>query len=223
MASQISIRPISKNPAASYHLIFYITGNPGLIGYYDAFLKTLHQLVTEDPTTSDSEVVHVFGQSLDGFGDNDGPLKSTGLPYSLEDQIVSRLKLLNEQKIPSGPRRGQDYDSITLMGHSVGTYILLELLQRLPKGSSSPNVIGGILLMPTVMALAESQSGVRAAPLLRVTGLPRAIHLVAKGLIWPLPISALQWLVGKVMGMPDHAAAVTTRFLKSSMGIWQAL
>jgi len=223
MASQIVIHPISNNPAASYHLIFYITGNPGLISYYDAFLKTLHQLVTESLSTSGSEVVHIFGQSLNGFGDYDGPLQTTGLPHTLEDQIVSRLQLLNEQKIPSGPRKGQDYDSITLMGHSVGTYILLELLQRLRRTSSSLNVTAGILLMPTIMGLAESPSGVKAAPLLRIFGLPRGLHFLAKVLFWPLPVSALKWLVGKVLGMPNDAAAVTTRFLKSNMGVWQAL
>ena len=223
MASQIVIRPILGNPAASYHLMFFITGNPGMINYYDTFLNTLHRLVTEGSSASDSEVLHVFGQSLNGFGDNDGPIPTTGLPHTLEDQIVSRLRLLKEQRIPSGPRQGQEYDSIILMGHSVGTYILLELLQRLRKDSSSPNVTGGVLLMPTVMGLAESPSGVKAAPLLRIPGLPRGLHLIAKALFWPLPISTLKWLVGKVMGMPDDAARVTTDFLKSNMGVWQAL
>ena len=111
------------------------------------------------------------------------------------------------------------------MGHSVGTYILLELIQRLrkAKSSSSVNVTGGILLMPTVMGLAESPSGVKAAPLLRISVLPRGLQLVAKVLLWPIPTPALKWLVCKVMSMPDDAAAVTTRFLKSNMGVWQAL
>lgn len=222
MASQISICPISEDPTTPYHLIFYITGNPGMISYYDAFLKTLHQLVTES-STLESEVVHVFGQSLDGFGDNDAPLEATGRPHTLEDQIVSRLQILSERRIPSGPRHGQYYDSIILMGHSVGTYILLEMLQRLRKDGSSLNITGGILLMPTIMGLALSPSGVKASPLLRLPGLPRALHLLAKTIFWSLSTAALEWLVGKVMGMPDDAAVVTTRFLKSDMGIWQAL
>jgi len=33
----------------------------------------------------------------------------------------------------------------------------------------------------------------------------------------------LKWLVGVVTGMPSEAAEVTTGFLRSRMGIWQAL
>lgn len=33
MPQQISYRPVSDSPDATYHLIFFITGNPGLIGY----------------------------------------------------------------------------------------------------------------------------------------------------------------------------------------------
>ncbi len=36
-------------------------------------------------------------------------------------------------------------------------------------------------------------------------------------------MAALKWLVGLVTRMPQDAAEVTTGFLKSRMGIWQAL
>ena len=220
--SQILISPASPNLDAEYHLIFYITGNPGLISYYDSFLRTLHQLLTEAPT-SQTDTFHIFGQSLLGFEDDDVPVKSTRLPYTLEDQIVSRLQLLHDQRIPSGPRQGQEYDSIIIIGHSVGTYILMELLQRLRESSSSLKVKGGVLLMPTVMGLAESASGVMATPLLKLPGITWGVGLFAKALTLLVPAPALRRLVGLVMGMPEDAAAVTTRFLKSKLGVWQAL
>ncbi|KAG9247233.1 hypothetical protein BJ878DRAFT_493576 [Calycina marina] len=224
MATQLAILPISENSSASYHLIFYITGNPGMISYYDTFLATLHQLVSESSSKHESEVLHVFGQSLKGFEDNNGPVPATGVPYSLEDQIQSRIKLLEGQRIPAGPRQGEHYDTITLMGHSVGTYIVLEVLQRLRKLASPLNIRGGVLLMPTIVGIAESPSGVIAAPLLTcVPGLPRGLQLLAKTAFWPLSTGVLQWLVGKVLGMPEDAAKTTTRFLRSNMGVWQAL
>jgi pimeloyl-ACP methyl ester carboxylesterase len=223
MSSRISLSPTYDDPSASHHLIFFITGNPGLISYYDTFLGYLHQLLSEQSNLSKSNVFHIYGESLAGFGDTDTPSKTTGHPYTLEDQIQTRLQCLKDQRIPSGSRQGQQYDSIILMGHSVGTYILLEVLQRLRKSASTLNVTAGILLMPTVIGLAESASGVKAKPLFRIPSFPRGASQVANALLWPIPKSGVKWLVGLLLGMPDASAEVTARFLKSNMGIWQAL
>jgi alpha-beta hydrolase superfamily lysophospholipase len=145
-------------------------------------------------------------------------------PYSLEEQITITLEALTAQHIPSGPLKNQHYATITLIGHSVGAYILLELIARIRKSSSPLNIRGGILLFPTVTHLAQSPSGVKVTPILNnIPDLPRKINLVAKCLMWILPRSVLKWIVGKVASMPDDAAEVTTRFLRSPMGVWQAL
>jgi len=222
MASQISLSPSTKSSSATCHLIFFITGNPGLVSYYDAFLRTLHELLSGSET-SKSNAFHIFGQNLAGFGDNDIPLKTAGHPYSLEDQIEDRIRSLKLQRIPSGPRKGQHFDSIILIGHSLGTYIILEILRRLREASSLLNVKAGILLMPTVVHLAESPSGVKFSPLFRIPGFPRGVSILAKALLWPFPGAALRWVARTVMDMPEDAANVTTGFLKSRMGIWQAL
>jgi surfactin synthase thioesterase subunit len=75
---------------------------------------------------------------------------------SLEEQITITLEALTAQHIPSGPLKNQHYATITLIGHSVGAYILLELIARIRKSSSPLNVRGGILLFPTVTHLAQS-------------------------------------------------------------------
>jgi hypothetical protein len=131
---------------------------------------------------------------------------------------------LTIQHIPSGPFKNRQYTTITLIGHSVGAYILLELITRIRKSSSPLNIRGGILLFPTVTHLAQSPSGIKVTPILtNIPDLPRKINLVAKCLVWLLPRAALKWIVGKVASMPDYAAEVTTRFLRSPMGVWQAL
>lgn len=221
--STISFSPISENSQASYHLIFMITGNPGLISYYSAFLSTLHQLLSDTSSKADSDIFHIYGQSLAGFEDNDRPYPTTCMPYSLQDQIDILLEVLNDRAIPSGSRQGQKYHSIMLIGHSVGTYIIMEILNRLRKSSSLLNIKAGILLFPTITHLAKSPSGLKFSGFFRIPGFPRGVSMVGKALLWPIPRAALKWLVGIVAGMPEGGAETTTRFLTSSMGIWQAL
>lgn len=225
MTSRLSIAPSCDwdDPATKAHLIYFITGNPGLISYYNEFLGTLHQLLSDDRRVSTTDKFFVYGESLAGFGEDDSPSTVTGYPYTLEDQIETRVRSLKDQKIPSGPRQGESYDSVILIGHSVGSYILLEVLCRIQDRSLPLRIKGGILLMPTVMGLAESASGVKAVPLVRIPGFARVASIVAQTLLWPVPRSTVRWLVGGFMGMPQEGAEVTTSFLKSSMGIWQAL
>jgi pimeloyl-ACP methyl ester carboxylesterase len=220
--STISFRPIIEDSRATYHLIFFITGNPGLISYYDTFLSTLHLLLSNTATTA-SDLFHIYGQSLAGFEQDDKLPATRSVPWSLDDQIEILLHVLNKQKILSGPRKDQPYDTIILIGHSVGTYIIMEMLNRLRKSSSPLKLRGAILLFPTVTHLAKSPSGVRLSSFFRIPGFPRAVSMLAKTLLWPLPRLVLKRLVGLVTGMPEEGAEVTTRFLTSNMGIWQAL
>ncbi|PBP22738.1 hypothetical protein BUE80_DR006409 [Diplocarpon rosae] len=215
--SQISIHPKSTSSLASHHLIYYITGNPGLIGYYNIFLQSLHPLLG----ASDPQVIyHIHGQSLAGFVDVPSDTRTT--PYSLEEQIVFALSTLQSQRIPSGPQEGQHYQNVILIGHSVGSYILLELIKRL--GKSSPvKIKAGILLFPTITHIAKSPSGVRLSTLFRIPNFPKKVEAVGKALIVLAPGNALRWLVGFVARMPREAAEVTTLFLRSRMGVWQAL
>ena len=221
--STISFRPISESSSSSCHLIFFITGNPGLISYYKTFLSTLHQLLSDTSKIANSDVFHIYGQSLAGFEQNDNLPPRSSTPWSLEDQIEVLLQSLNDQSTPSGSRQGQPYDSIILIGHSVGTYIIMEILNRLRKANSPLKVNGAILLFPTVTHLAKSPSGVKFSSFFRIPGVPRGLSMLARTLLWPLPNSILQWLVGLVTGMPENGAETTTKFLTSSMGIWQAL
>lgn len=220
MPSIISIAPEHKSPSASYHLIFLVSGNPGLISYYNAFSTTLHQLLSENESNED--VFHIYGESLAGFEDNDTPSESTGLPYSLEEQIETRIQSLEKQHIPSGIRENQAYDSIILIGHSVGSYIILEMLQRL-KRSPRLNIKAGILLFPTVTHIAQSSRGTKLSSLLRVPEFARGVGLLAKTLAWLAPRSVVKTFAHLVTGMEGGALETTTRFLTSSMGVWQAL
>jgi hypothetical protein len=217
--SEISFRPVVDDPAASYHLIYFITGNPGLIAYYNTFLNTLHELLFASKDKS-SNLFHIHGQSLAGF---EGIDEDRSVPYDLEDQITFSQKSLEAQRIPSGPLQGQSYASIILVGHSVGSYILLEIIQRLRKSSSPINIQAGILLFPTVTHIAQSPSGIKISTLFRIPNFAQRASYVANALVSLTPRSILKRLVRLIAGMPSDAAEVTTKFLTSKMGIWQAL
>jgi len=100
---------------------------------------------------------------------------------------------------------------------------LLEVIQRLRKAGSALNIKAGILLFPTVTHIAKSPNGAKLTALARIPDFPRRASRAAKALLWWAPEAVLKWLVGLVTRMPDDSAAVTTRFLRSRMGIWQAL
>lgn len=218
---EISYMPIVDDPSVTYTLIYFITGNPGLIAYYDTFLATLYNLLSESKDKI-SNHFHIHGQSLAGFEDEDSH-SNRSLPYSLEEQITISLQSLQSQRIPSGPRQGQPYDSTILIGHSVGSYILLELITRLRKSSSPIDIRAGILLFPTVTHIAQSPSGIKISTLFRIPDFAKKVSSVAKTLVLVAPRSVLKWLVGFVARMPHDAADVTASFLRSRMGIWQAL
>src|SRR5256885_1901421 len=77
LVDTIHISPSSTETAETHYLIFHITGNPGLIGYYHAFLNQLQPLLQETATegAADSKGgeeekrlgFHIYGRSLRGF------------------------------------------------------------------------------------------------------------------------------------------------------------
>lgn len=214
--SQISYKSEHLDSLATHHLVYFITGNPGLISYYNTFLATLHGLLSDKPSASN--VFHIYGQSLAGFEDSIVSADTRTRPYSLEEQISLILTAIKYQN-----SLYKTYKTITLVGHSVGAYILLEVIQRLQKSSSPLSITAGVLLFPTVTHIAKSPNGVKLTALARLPDFPRRASQVAKALVSLAPETVLKWLVSVVTRMPHDAAAVTTRFLKSRMGIWQAL
>jgi hypothetical protein len=157
-----------------YH-IFFITGNPGLIAYYHKFLASLSNLFNEDQDISNCvNGVHIYGHSLGGFNTT-AEEETKVAPYGLQQQIdyvettlESYVRAQNsirksQQAIETSSQRPL---KVILMGHSVGAYILLEVLRRSRKqlslgGETGMEVVGGVLLFPTVTHIAKSPSGLK--------------------------------------------------------------
>lgn len=229
------------HPETRQCLIYFLTGNPGLIDYYTPFLTHLRTLLDNIETQRGHKVTFtIYGRDLAGFDDEDHPKpfnKTDNLPHDVEYEINDCFKhLLAANKIPSSssedgttpdhPRAGEPFDEVILIGHSLGTYIALELFHRhLHDPSLAPalNLRSGILLFATIAHLAKSPKGVHLNALRRQPFLARNIPLLAKRALSLLPTAVIRWVVSTILGMPPHAADVTTRFLTSRDGVYQAL
>ncbi|KAI9875744.1 MAG: hypothetical protein M1830_008054 [Pleopsidium flavum] len=228
---------INTGPEDEYHT-FFITGNPGLIAYYHTFLACLVQLLDEKRGVSSG--VHVYGHSLAGFQPFDSPGDAPHAPYRLQQQIgyveetlqsyvrSQRLRSANQEGEHPGGASSQRSLKIILIGHSVGAYILLELIRRHRKQVSlgrgeEMDIVGGVLLFPTITHIAKSPSGVKLGWLVNLPHLALIVSTLVHVLTLLVPRRVLCNLVKLVTGFPKDAAETTTAFIKSPIGVRQAL
>lgn len=230
MPTELSFPPDARgqDPDVRQCLIYFFTGNPGLIDYYEPFFKTLRGLLDGVEDGKKPKVVfHIYGRNLAGFDDSDHePFTADRPPHDVEYEIQDAFKHLSAMRISQGPRKGEPFDEVILMGHSLGTYIALEIFHRHlhdPELAPHLNLKAGILLFATVAHIAKSSKGVQLDMIRRMPLLRSNVHRIAKGLLSLLPSATIHWFIRNVMGFAPHAAAATTRFLTSRDGVWQAL
>ena len=102
-------------------------------------------------------------------------------PLSLKEQVDHKLAFL-EEFIPDNAR-------IILVGHSIGSYIILKMLRR---SSRSEDILKAILLFPTIERMAVSPSGIYVTPM--VNYFKWLVVFLAAVVSW-LPDFAKNWLV----------------------------
>ncbi|KAF2715148.1 hypothetical protein K504DRAFT_457316 [Pleomassaria siparia CBS 279.74] len=225
LSSTIHLHPpisTSLNPTPITYIIYHITGNPGLVEYYRVFLTHLYGLLSDSSASSSpSRIFHVYGRSLSGFevDGHDHARVLNGPPYSLEQQITESLSCL----LDLVKDRGTKDVRVILMGHSVGSYILLEIIRRVREKAAGIRIVGGICLFPTVTHIAKSASGRKVTPLVALPAFPLLVSLLAKALTLLVPTSLLGLLIRIFMNFPPDAANVTASFVKSKHGVRQAL
>jgi pimeloyl-ACP methyl ester carboxylesterase len=185
-----SSRNGSNNVSTDY-LIFYITGNPGLVDYYSTFLTALYDKANNTSSGKGARF-EVYSKSLAGFevpADKyavDDRSRGKG-PFGLEKQIdfcmenLRRITAVGANDVVADSANGMKRvkrKQVILMGHSVGTYIILEMLRKhnearrkRAKAASTDEtayssqdeeayrIVGCIFLFPTVMRLLESPRG----------------------------------------------------------------
>jgi hypothetical protein len=161
--------PKPPNSSNRKYIIYFITGNPGLIEYYRTYLTHLYALLAASSLASQVEF-RVFGRSLSGFETDNRELKNIrskygapGPPYGLQVQIMHAEKAL-EDLVHEEQENGAGDVRVVLMGHSVGAYMLLEIIRRvreklLANGNHGVRIVGGVGLFPTLTHLESSESG----------------------------------------------------------------
>ncbi|XP_066275914.1 lipid droplet-associated hydrolase-like [Branchiostoma lanceolatum] len=130
-------------------LYLIIPGNPGVVGYYDKFMRELYRAHGgRIPVWGMAHAGHVTLPD-DVKKENSGASKGT---YGFKDQIAHKIAFVKNHV----PRDTQ----LILIGHSVGCYMVLEILKHCPE----VDVLKGVQLLPMIERLKETPNGSRLAP-----------------------------------------------------------
>ncbi|XP_064480283.1 lipid droplet-associated hydrolase-like isoform X3 [Ornithodoros turicata] len=103
-------------------ILILIPGNPGIIDYYEEFLKEIYQAF--------GGAVHVCGISHAGHNELPCTLSFPDFSanpelYGLDGQIQHKLSFLDENIPVTRP--------ILLAGHSIGAYMILQIMEKRPQ------------------------------------------------------------------------------------------
>ncbi|KAF1998935.1 hypothetical protein P154DRAFT_546637 [Amniculicola lignicola CBS 123094] len=226
--------PSSKPPSRTY-LIYYIPGNPGLIAFYTTFLTHLYGLLTADSNKTkggaSSVSFQIYGRDLSGFElatPTETLVKRHGHapPYSLQEQI-EHCETAIEDVVRREEEKGVKDVRVVVMGHSLGTWLSLEVTRRLrerAKGiGEGVRVVGDVCLFTTIVDLKGSRNGRRFGWALSHSWLPRALSLLLRSLLFVVPLFVVKFFVKLVNGFPGEGADVTASFIKSRYGIYESL
>ena len=254
-----SAKPTASQPDQRHWLVFFIPGNPGLVSYYTPFLISLRELLDETEArtaagTCASLVFHIYAQDLLGFNDadhvpfgtalhrsvtepGDGDAPPISAPFTIQqqiDQLDSCLAALKVQQ--DGPRKGTPFDEVVLIGHSLGTFIALDIFhrrmlasspqlheQQIPSSPPRPSLRAGILLFPAIEHLARSPSGRWMSMLGTIRLLDAYAHHVAKWGLNLVPRVMLDIVLRRALRLPVAAADTTSLLLGSRDGLWQVI
>ncbi|KAL2773646.1 lipid droplet-associated hydrolase isoform a [Daubentonia madagascariensis] len=138
-------------------LIFILPGNPGFPTFYVPFAKALYFL------TNRRFPVWIISHAGHALAPKDKKVLTTSEDpnaqeikdiYGLSGQIEHKLAFLRTH-VPKEMK-------LVLIGHSIGSYISLQMLKRAPELP----VIHSFLLFPTIERMSESPRGRIATPLL---------------------------------------------------------
>ncbi|KAL4953082.1 hypothetical protein BDW69DRAFT_11470 [Aspergillus filifer] len=255
---------LSPYPPPYPTTIYFISGNPGLISYYHAFLSLLGEKLSSESGSGEKgrgNGFHVVGHSLAGFELEGSNRKADGEEhyFDVEEQIQFVLARLDERmrglretsasasvSNPDSNERPTQKPKVIIVGHSVGTYMGMEIIRRHRERQAQAqakaqtegkqqdddfdlefnfDIIGGIMLFPTIMDIAASPSGQKLTFLLRmIPQLALVASLFVRLLTILFPDSLIRSLIRLVMrNPPKEALDATASFIKSKRGVRQAL
>lgn len=210
----------SLKPAAT---LLFVPGNPGLADYYIEYLTALHRIVNNEGVSLEIVCPSQLGHD---------PLSLT-LPstlVSLDEQVENKARILETL---TNRWAGTEAPKVILAGHSIGAWMVLELVRR---GLNKTSVTSIHLLFPALHQMGQTPNAKKLSWLLGansqpshlfssllVTILGAIVYMVLKIVqILPLPIVHFLVLVG-APSQPPSAVRTTTNFILTLPCVQQAL
>ncbi|XP_072263588.1 lipid droplet-associated hydrolase [Pyxicephalus adspersus] len=133
-------------------LFLIIPGNPGVVGFYKTFMQSLYcGYKKRYPVWAISHAGHCSPPLGMDMSDDTVQMEDR---FGLNGQIEHKLAFL-QNNVSSNTK-------LILIGHSIGCYIILEMMKRLP----DLKVLKSILLFPTIERMAQSPQGKIMTPIL---------------------------------------------------------
>ncbi|KFO36005.1 lipid droplet-associated hydrolase isoform X2 [Fukomys damarensis] len=179
-------------------LIFIITGNPGFSVFYVPFAKALYSLTDRCfPVWVISHAGHVLAPKdkkilTTSEDPNAQEIKDI---YGLRGQIEHKIAFLRSQ-VPKDVK-------LILVGHSVGSYMVLQMLKYAPELP----VIRAFLLFPAIERMAETPNGRIFTPLL--CWFRYVLYATDYLLLTPCPDIVKSWLISLVLRVMNLKAELT--------------
>ncbi|GAB4833276.1 hypothetical protein Ancab_031523 [Ancistrocladus abbreviatus] len=166
-----------------FHVLF-IPGNPGIVAFYKEFLESLYELLGGN--ASITAIGHISHTSKDW---------EQGRLFSLQEQIIHKMDFVDHKLQNEGV-------PIVLVGHSIGSYISIEMFKR-----ASCKVVYCIGLYPFLTMDTNSSKQIAIKKLAESPILCLIVSLII-ALLALLPIRALRFIVKKSLGKSWSATAV---------------
>uniref|UniRef100_A0A8D0H524 Lipid droplet-associated hydrolase n=1 Tax=Sphenodon punctatus TaxID=8508 RepID=A0A8D0H524_SPHPU len=135
-------------------LFLVVPGNPGLVSFYKTFIQALYCGFNQQyPVWIVSHAGHCKPPGGMKMTEDTG-MKELDDVFGLSGQIEHKLNFVRKN-VPEDTK-------LVLIGHSIGCYIILEMMKRVPE----LQVLRCLLLFPTIERMAESPHGKIMTPLL---------------------------------------------------------
>ncbi|GAA6058868.1 hypothetical protein JCM10212_002812 [Sporobolomyces blumeae] len=194
------------------YVVVFVPGNPGLVDYYRSFLSRLQaSLPPAIKESTDLYAIGHLGHSLQGEQDGMTRGFKPDQQATLHEQVESKVEFVDELKGKYG-----DDVKIIMMGHSIGSWICLQVLNQRPSVVSSAH-----LLFPTISSMSSTPNGRRLSPLFSSWSL-RPLFLSTSFLSY-LPKSLTSSMVSLLTGQSGPGSAVTNRLVNSPQTVVAAI
>ncbi|XP_057715329.1 lipid droplet-associated hydrolase isoform X2 [Corythoichthys intestinalis] len=135
-------------------LVLIIPGNPGVVGFYRTFIQSLYTIFgCQYPVWAVSHAGHCMPPASMDMVEDDSSTAELDT-FGLNGQIEHKLAFLRKHV----PKK----TSLILVGHSIGCYIILEIMRRDP----NLKILKGVMLFPTIERMALTPQGKAITPVL---------------------------------------------------------